>query len=176
MGKLKSSARSAFAEAIASEPITAQNYVSKAQGWIISHGGEGFVIVGPDCPNRDLKATPAQWKAWLDYFALIGHPTAFRRGAATVPTRWPEEFDATAPSSDPHWTPEFVQPHSEAHMAGMRARVSAAFGRLSKSLPASARAKPQRMTQAEADAHLAELANEPLTVSAELRERIAGGA
>lgn len=106
MGKLKATTTTpeqiAATESLA---ITAANYAERAQAFIRARGGVGFVIRAPGC--REGRATPAQWHAWTEYLARIGVKTTFMRqhGVATVPSEWPEQFDMTAPSSDPLWAP-----------------------------------------------------------------------
>ena len=47
-------------------------------------------------------ATPAQWKAWLDWLQSRGVPTRAMAalGIATVPAEWPEDFDTKCLLSD----------------------------------------------------------------------------
>lgn len=176
MSKLKSTARIESGSSLT--PITAKNYVDRAMAFIRAHDGEGFVIVAPDAPPKLGSPTPAAWRAWVSYLSDLGVKTTYMRGACvgTVPCEWPEDFDAKAPASDKLWAPFPEQQHSAEHCAAMRQRISAEFAKLSGGLPASPSAKPRRMTQAEAAAHLEELRALPLTVSPELAQRIAGGA
>lgn len=86
--------------------ITADNYEGLAGQFIKTHGGEGFVIRS-QTPKDNKRPTPAQWRAWIEYFSDRRIPTVFARqhGVVTVPTEWPEDFDFTAPLSDRLWTP-----------------------------------------------------------------------
>lgn len=58
-------------------------------------------------PKDGKRPTPAQWRAWMEYFADRRIKTTFARqhGIVTVPAEWPEDFDFTAPLSDRLWTP-----------------------------------------------------------------------
>jgi hypothetical protein len=86
--------------------VTAENYTELAMNFIKSHGGEGFVIRS-QTPKDSKQPTPAQWRAWMEYFSDRRIKTTFARqhGVVTVPTEWPEDFDFTAPLSDRLWTP-----------------------------------------------------------------------
>ena len=67
----------------------------------IREAGRGFVIRGI-APEDQGTPTPAQWKAWLDWFYAKGIPTTFarKRMVYTVPCEWPEQFDPSWPASD----------------------------------------------------------------------------
>lgn len=84
--------------------VTDQNYADIAVRFMA--GREGFVIRSQE-PSDNRQPTPAQWRAWLEYFSDRKVKTTFMRqhGVATVPTEWPEDFDMTAPLSDRLWTP-----------------------------------------------------------------------
>ena len=60
-------------------------------------GGMGFVIRNEE-PKVAGPATPSEWRAWMIYFEDHGISTKFIReyGISTVPTQWPEEFEAGA--------------------------------------------------------------------------------
>jgi hypothetical protein len=168
--------------------ITGKNYTTRAIAFLA--GREGFVIVGPDAPQKHGARTPAQWRAWVEYFSGINLKTTFmrREGRASVPTEWPEDFDPTAPLSDRLWLPLPPQVHSDEHCAAMRARIGGLFRGLSASLdkpdPQRRRpairdsrevADPTERAQVEA-LHLArarqlasEYADQPISVSDELR-------
>ncbi len=95
-------------------PVTKENYVEKAMGWIRFNGGEGVVIRKGDGPNgwrhKAERPTDAQWRAWMGYWARLGVPCLFadHHGVATVPTEWPEDFDPETPPSDRYWAPPLV--------------------------------------------------------------------
>lgn len=86
--------------------VGAANYYELAKAHIRTSGRlVGDVRVGFVVKERE---TPAQWRAWLAYFAWLDDETVPRgrkaetfrsmRNGATVPTEWPLEFDLSAPN------------------------------------------------------------------------------
>ena len=84
--------------------VTKETFVERACYFLSCR--DGFVIRGFDGDKGESetkqRATDAEWIAWLRYFEAKGIPTAFMRkhGEATVPCRWPEDFDQDARGSD----------------------------------------------------------------------------
>jgi hypothetical protein len=118
--------------------VTNENYIDLAQRFIEAHGGEGFVIRS-QTPRDSKRPTPAQWRAWMEYFSDRQIKTTFARqhSVVTVPTEWPEDFDFTAPLSDRLWTP--LAPDEErpltveqrrANVARFRPLIANAFSEL----------------------------------------------
>ena len=127
--------------------VTKENYVDRACYFL--SGREGFVIRGFDGDKGEAetkqRATDAEWVAWLRYFEAKGIKTAFMvsHGEATVPCRWPEDFDQDARGSDqsarlkrryetiacgPRVLPEHLRPKDlvEAGRGPLRHRTTAA--------------------------------------------------
>lgn len=131
--------------------VTARNFLEMATQSIRTRGGEGFVIRSDEAHDRGA-ATPAEWHAWMQYFEDRGIPLSFARkaGLATVPTRWPEEFDLSAEPSDYYWQFPPRQPVDPY----MRARVAELFCGLQRAVepkrdPLDRRRPPQTRQQAE---------------------------
>lgn len=153
----------------AGKDVTKENYLERAHYLMEANGGTGFVIRGPEA--NGIK-TPAQWRAWINYFSELGYSTIFMRqhGVGTVPTEWPEDFDPRAPVSDKLWAP--LEPlraetlaieQRRANAQRFRTMIAEAFG----PLPNDHRRKTPL-------AHLAPVRppidfSAPLTVSDELR-------
>jgi len=83
--------------------VAAADYARLAVGHIRAIGGQGVVL--------SERGQPAQWRAWIAYFAWLDADTAPRGHKAstyaslkqiTVPTAWPLEFDESAPAT-PGW-------------------------------------------------------------------------
>lgn len=161
-------------EASASSPITAANYTSRAMDFMRAKGGFGFVV---RWKHREGEQTPAQWKAWLDYFEQIRLPTAWLRKQTifAVPCEWPEDFDLNASLSDKGWAPPLARDEFDpVHQAAMRQRVGKLFRELARSISSAldphARKRPP--SRAEALAALSEgfpAMKAPLPVSEALR-------
>lgn len=106
MAKLKDELDRRSSIAGGSADIDKGNYVERAQSFIKSRGGDGFVIrsiEGIDgSANSGKPATDPQWVAWMLYLATKEIPWDYsrRRGMGTVPSEWPENFDIDWPRSD----------------------------------------------------------------------------
>lgn len=90
----------------ASTGITAENYVDRARAFIAGRGGEGFVIRAIEGAKGSMATrdppTDAAWVSWMLWFADKKIPTQFMKshGMATVPTEFPDSFDAECPVAD----------------------------------------------------------------------------
>ena len=182
MGKIKGSfdkeSKSYSAPLIGPQTdITPENYAEKACA-IVMTAGKSTVLYGPD----DQAHIPAQWRAWMIYFSRLDEMSKPRGRKAstynalrviTVPTEWPEDFDATAPLSDRS---------DPGHRGGYDPRGavrSAAYGaRVPKKAPKpdwtpadDARAARQAFTRP-LDELAAEYAERPISVSDDLRKRL----
>ncbi len=151
--------------------ITRENFVERARAFVGARGGAAFVIRGVDGPKGSAHsrqaATEPQWLAWLAYLGRLGVPArAMRaRGEATVPSEWPEDFDASWPLSD-RGARIYAAP--KAVDFDRKATVQAAARRF-----ATWGAKPKREGQApRAEDWLREYGSQPLSVSDALRERM----
>jgi hypothetical protein len=138
----------------------------------------GFVIRNQE-PKVAGPATPAEWHAWMIYFEDHGISTKFIReyGIATVPTQWPEDFEAGREESDRYWT----FPPPRAYDPYMRQRVAALFASLARSIdpgpdPRGRRSQPQTPQEA-ADALTAGFPHlrGPVTLSAAVRASLGLG-
>ena len=142
----------------ASTGIIMENYVDRAQAFIRSNGGEGFVIRSIAGANgsaeRSLPATEPQWISWVNWFASkkIAINFALSNGMMTVPTEWPESFDATADYSDrgARLPPLKKSPANE-DRAGILARETERLARRGISIRSSRRREPEPQTQASSD-------------------------
>jgi hypothetical protein len=84
--------------------VAAASYYELAIAHVRANGGQGVVV--------SERGAPAQWRAWLAYFAWLDDETLPRGKKArtfrsmtngtTVPTAWPLEFDLSAPPA-PAW-------------------------------------------------------------------------
>jgi hypothetical protein len=108
---------------------------------IRARGGVGFVIRNQE-PKIAGPATPAEWHAWMIYFEDHGISTRFMRsyGVATVPTQWPEDFEAGREESDRGW--QF--PPRPSYDPYMRARVARLFRELAHSIDPGLDAREHR--------------------------------
>jgi hypothetical protein len=111
-------------------PITKATYTDRCCAHIRRNGGVGVVIrslEGEQGARRTGKPeTPDQWRAWMIYFAVLGHPTVFARklGLMTVPTEFPWHFDVAAPTEIPAEPyPQPRRPLTDDQRAEMAERV-----------------------------------------------------
>lgn len=130
--------------------INSRNWGEVFGAAIRARGGMGFVIRNQK-PKIAAPATPPEWHAWMIYFEDHEISTKFIRecGIATVPTQWPEDFEAGREESDRWW--QF--PSERAHDPYMRQRVAALFKELARSVdpgldPRSHRQRPQTRLEA----------------------------
>ena len=108
MGKLKSGFDGGKPTVGPQTNVTAENYSDRAKAFIATKGkdAEGFVVRSHDgvegSIEKGLPSTEAQWRALMAYFDELGVKTVYdrERGMTTVPTQWPEDFDASVPLSD----------------------------------------------------------------------------
>jgi hypothetical protein len=156
--------------------VSPEGYYELAKAWVRENGRlEGDVRMG--FVAREDK-TPAQWRAWLAYFAYLDDQTVPRgkkaptfksmRNGATVPTAWPLEFDLSAPPA-PAW--EFLEQQEKLPTPERRRELA----NMLRSLVANFTVKEARapnwrdMTPKAAEARLAELAGKyastPLSVN-----------
>ena len=79
--------------------ITASNYAQRFKEFG-RRAGKFYVICREPKPGHH--ATPAQWRAWLEWLQSRGAPThaMSAMGIATVPAQWPEDFDTKCFLSD----------------------------------------------------------------------------
>lgn len=79
-------------------PFTAENYLDRAK----AHARGKWVVIRNERATDKGVQTPAQWLAWMAWFASSGMPTAFKEahGMVTVPAAWPEDFDYLSRASD----------------------------------------------------------------------------
>ena len=111
--------------------INNQNWGVVFGAAIRARDGMGFVIRNQE-PKVAGPATPAEWHAWMIYFEDHGISTKFisEYGIATVPTQWPEDFEAGREESDRWW--QF--PPLPAYDPYMRQRVASLFKELARSI------------------------------------------
>lgn len=89
------------AAAVSGKP---SGFYELAKAHVAARGGEWFVV------ERDNAEQRQQWRAWIAYAAWLDDQTKPRGAKAatwrmleklTVPTKWPLEFDASAPPAPP---------------------------------------------------------------------------
>ncbi len=82
-------------------PTGLDNFDERAAAYARTHGGKWHVIRS-DKASSPGHATPAQWIAWMRWFFRHTIPTRAKEshGVCTVPSEWPEEFDANCEASD----------------------------------------------------------------------------
>jgi hypothetical protein len=163
--------------------VTAENYLDQARAFV-RRAGEGFVIRAIDgkkgSRNSRDPATEAEWIAWLRYFDAKGIPSTFLvdHGLGTVPTRWPEDFDAEAPTSDRFAS---LPKRSNREMLAMREFVAPLVGALNARVQGwdtdASQKSPQtaseaRQTASERLAELEAARNEPITVGEPLARKL----
>ena len=136
---------------IGDEPISAANYLKRFNAFAVDRGW--FVIRSPERGlSKDwaeMQDTPAQWNAWMRWFARRSIPTIFARkhGVAAVPTEWPESFDSACPASDRIWRP----PYKSSSTFVDRERVRALFAELQGKIGFPAHFRGPNNFQKEAD-------------------------
>ena len=116
--------------------IDGATYGERAKAFVASKGGTGAILYGPDNPNHD----PARWASWLAYFDRLdgmSQPrgkkayTYSRPKVLTVPAEWPDDFDASCPTSDRRPRPKLIRAQAfdsdrKATTDAVRRRVDAA--------------------------------------------------
>ena len=107
--------------------INNQNWGEVFGAAIRARGGMGFVIRNQK-PKIAAPATPPEWHAWMIYFEDHGISTKFMRdyGVATVPTQWPEDFEAGREDSDRDW--RFPEARYDPQMRQRVAKLWASLG------------------------------------------------
>jgi hypothetical protein len=150
------------------------SYAELAIAHIRAHGGERVVLSG----TREQGHKPAQWRAWIAYFAWLDGQTVPRgrkaathasRRQITVPAEWPREFDASAPppQSLPPSEPS-AAPERRRELANMLRRVMADI-ELAEKRPPTFDVRWRDMTLDQAEDRLAKLtadyAARPTTLS-----------
>jgi len=162
-----------------SEPgigIDKANYRDRAMAFIRGRGGEGFIIRARDGEKGSARtgepATEAQWVAWRAYLGGLGVPMAFMtaRGETIVPSEWPEDFDAMAPTSDR----AARLPRPWPVDAGKREWIAAELNRLSRGLPPAPAPKPEAWRTRTED-QLREYGSQPLRIGATLARKLKDG-
>lgn len=77
--------------------VTRETFLDLGIRYIRDHGGRTFLIASKAGSAKGVswKATPAEWDAWMSYCREKGLRTDLyaMRGHATMPSRWPHEFD-----------------------------------------------------------------------------------
>ena len=74
--------------------VSHADYAALAIAHVRANGGQGIVLTE--------RGQPAQWRAWMAYFATLNANMARTYAALkqiTVPTAWPLEFDLSAPAA-----------------------------------------------------------------------------
>jgi hypothetical protein len=154
--------------------INAGDYSDRACAYVRATPTQlGFVIRAFEGEKGALRtkemATPAQWLAWTGYLETLGVPIKFMRhqGRSTVPTEWPEDFDATAPSSDRLAT--MAHPARSPVIAEKTARLMANMLINEMGGP---REKPQPKPRFDVNSHAEIDFGKPMTVSKDALEKL----
>ena len=170
----KKSASSPAASALPHAHVGAAEYPLMAMAAVAANGGEGFVV--------ERNRTSEQWRAWMAYFDRMELPGFDKQGRAytinrgrvyegmqsiTVPTKWPLEFDDSAPLPRPLRRDDMpIGPERKRELAAMLRKLGETIA-AGSGKPRSADAPPVTPEQ-----KLAELARryagEPVTVGAPL--------
>ena len=112
-------------------PHRPQNFLARAKVHSAAHNGEWHVIRSSDS-RAPGAPTPAQWSAWLVWFAAHQFDTRWMasHGVFTVPSEWPEEFDLRwAPSARIVGVPSApIGPQRRLEMLARLKRLSAKMG------------------------------------------------
>ena len=116
--------------------ITVANYLDRFRMFAAARG-TWFVIRNPEGGSSGHWAsspdTPAQWNAWVRWYARKGFPSRGMRahGVAAVPSEWPAEFDPNCPASDRAWRPArrtLVSPEERAGVIARFEKLVASIG------------------------------------------------
>ena len=93
--------------------LTDANYVDAMIAYVQRNGSQ-FVIRNENSRD-DGEKTPAQWKAWVNWFSAhkIGTAAKELHGIVTVSTEWPEQFDITAEMSNRSYRFPWRAPNEE---------------------------------------------------------------
>ena len=146
--------------------LTRENWADRAKAFIATKGQDALGFVCSNGERTQYPATDAQWLAWLAWFESKGIPTAAKRahGLFTVPTEWPEDFDAQCALADRSARLPFrsvpIDPDRADTAAWVTGRVNAATA--ATAMPKEKRRKDWNITPAEAEELMREAASKPL--------------